>query len=145
MTNQIFPLLYLRDTVSLGHSVVQLRLIFRVVNADHTETLAGTDRFLVYVQRFNIVSQINQGMPASAGPKPDPTTGMFVLKRAQRSDKTMMGDIVHLSQVRTPVDLIPRFGNKADPRLTKETILEYGMDFLLNKYFDKELFYSLSQ
>ncbi|KAF9455364.1 hypothetical protein BDZ94DRAFT_1316309 [Collybia nuda] len=81
-----------------GHCAVQLKLIFRIVSASRTKTLAGAEHFLAYAQQFNIVSQTNRGMPASAGPHPDPVTGMFVLKRAWRSDKTMIGNIIHLSQ-----------------------------------------------
>lgn len=121
---------------------MQIRLIFRVVNTDVTAPLVGTDRFLTYVQRFDVIPQPYEG---NMGPYPDPATKMFILKRAQRSDRTIMGNVVHLSQLRTPVNLIPRFGKKADPRLTKETALEYSSDFSLNKYFDKEMFYALDQ
>jgi hypothetical protein len=68
---------------------------------------------------------------------------MFVLKRARRHDQTILGDIIPLSQVRNLVELTPRFGEKADTRLIKETTTEYSAEFLLDKYFDKELFYAL--
>jgi hypothetical protein len=43
------------------------------------------------------------------------------------------------------VDLVPHFGKAADKQLSKETVLEYGLEFWLNKYFDKELFYALKK
>jgi hypothetical protein len=68
---------------------------------------------------------------------------MYVLKRSRRSDGMIIGDIAPLGQLRALLDLIPRFGADASKRLTKETSLEYGLEFWLNKYFEKELFYAL--
>jgi len=68
---------------------------------------------------------------------------MYVLKRAQRADGSRMGDIIPLSHIRAPVDLVPRYMRAADIRLTKETSLEYSSEFLLNNFFDKQLYYSL--
>ena len=70
---------------------------------------------------------------------------MYLLKRALRNHGAIMGDIVPLSQLRTLIDLVPRFGAEADKRLTKETALECGSEFWLNKYFNKELFYALKR
>ena len=67
---------------------------------------------------------------------------MYVLKRACQADGSIMGDIVPLVQLRTLVDLVPRFGKKANRQLAKETVLEYSSEFWLNKYFEKELFYA---
>jgi hypothetical protein len=68
---------------------------------------------------------------------------MYLLKRARRSDRAIMGDVVPLDQIRALIDLVPRFGAEADKRLTRGTTLEYSSEFWLNKYFDKELFYAL--
>jgi hypothetical protein len=51
---------------------------------------------------------------------------------------------VPLDQIRAQADLAPRFGAKANPKLTSSTSLVYSTEFWLNKYFDKELFYALS-
>ena len=56
-----------------------------------------------------------------------------------------MGGTVKTSQVRALINLVPLFGEVADNRLTKETVLEYGSEFQLNPYFDKEMFYALCQ
>lgn len=130
----------------LGHHIVQLRLIFRAIPSRRAPYALGTDLFLTYAQRFDIVPQLNpMDQPSSTrkGLYPDPSTGMYVLKRSQRSDRTIMGDVVPLGQVRTLLDLVPRFGADANKQLTKETSLEFSLEFWLNKYFEKELFYAL--
>lgn len=107
----------------------------------------GSDRFLAYVQRFDVVPQINSAVTGSShqrGPYREPTSNMFILKRARRADQTLIGDIIPLSQIRSLVDLIPRFHETADPRLSKETVMEYSTEFFLNHYFDKEFFFSLN-
>jgi hypothetical protein len=68
---------------------------------------------------------------------------MYLLKRGTRSDGTIMGDIVPLSQCRVPVEITPRFTEKADPRLTKHNSIEISSEFWLDKYFHKELFWAL--
>lgn len=64
---------------------------------------------------------------------------MYILKRATRSDGSRLGDIVEVQNIRTPVELIPRFGEKADPRLTPYNSLEFSKEVRLNKYSEKEL------
>jgi hypothetical protein len=43
------------------------------------------------------------------------------------------------------VELTPCFGKRADPRLTKQNSLDYLDEFWLSKWFNKELFWALSQ
>lgn len=62
------------------------------------------------------------------------------MKRAVRADQSPMGDVIPLFHCRIPVQLVPRFGEKADPRLTVKNSMEYSKDFSLNKYFDKDIF-----
>jgi hypothetical protein len=69
---------------------------------------------------------------------------MFVLKHDLRQDGSIVGDIIPLSQLRALVELTPVFGEKADCRVAKELSLEYSMNFWLNKYFTKELYYALT-
>ncbi|KAH9007710.1 hypothetical protein EDB85DRAFT_2078445 [Lactarius pseudohatsudake] len=105
-----------------GHRVAQIRLIFRAVPSQAFSPSSNADLFLSYVQRFDIVPQPNPVAPASSNQKgsyPHPITGI------------------------TLVDLVPRLGAEADKRLTTETALEYSLEFWLNRYFDKELFYAL--
>ena len=62
---------------------------------------------------------------------------------ARRSDGSLLGDVIPLENVRTLINLVPRFG-KAERRLTKENLLECSEEFWLNHYFEKELFYALN-
>jgi hypothetical protein len=99
--------------------------------------------FLAYVQRFDIIPQPNPQHLSQKGSFVEQSTGMYLLKRALRSDRSVLGGIIPLGQIRTLVDLIPRFGKEAEKRLTKATLLTYSKEFRLNKYFEKELFYAL--
>jgi hypothetical protein len=113
-----------------------------------SETLPGrliTDRFLTYIRRYDIIPQRDPANHTRQGVFPDPNTGLFLLKRAIRSDGELVGDIIPLDQLRSLVDLEPRFGEKANSQLTNTNSLSFATEFWLNKYFNKELFYTLSQ
>ena len=112
-----------------------------------TETPLGhqvTSRFLAYVRRHDIVPQRNPVNNAQQGIFPEPNTGLFLLKRETRASGEMAGDIIFLDQLRSLVDLAPRFGEKANPQLTNANSLSFATEFWLNKYFNKETFYALS-
>jgi hypothetical protein len=113
-------------------------MIFRVVPWKDCPPPAGAHGFLAYVQRFDIVPQMRGGFP-------EPASGMYQLKRARRVDKSIMGDIIPLDRLRVRVELTPNFGKMADRRLKKETSLDYCDEFWLAKWFNKELFFALSQ
>ena len=66
---------------------------------------------------------------------------MYVVKRSSRSTGARLGDIVPLSQARIPAPLIPRYGDRADPKLTAQNSLEFITEFYINRFFDKELYY----
>ena len=133
----------------LGHTVVQLRLILRIISPNSSYPVVA-DWFLAYVQPFNIIPQVNceaSGLPTAKGPYPDPASGMYALKQAKRKNQgsyTLLGDIVPLDQVRTLVELIPRFGAQADRRLTRMNTFTYCSEFWLDKYFTKEAFYAFT-
>lgn len=104
------------------------------------------DIFLAYIQRFDIIPQLNpliSGSTTQRGQYPDPSSGMYVVKKATRSNGTPIGDIVPLNQLQSLVDLTPRFGAKADTRFDKTNSLACATEFWLNKYFDKDLFFAL--
>lgn len=111
----------------IGHSVVQLCLIFRILR---------TDLFLAYVQRFDVIPQ--RGLPTHPG------TGMHLLRRAIRRDGSRIGDVIPVSLIRSPAHLIPHFGDSAHNRLTHQSSYELSTDFWLNRYWSKEFFYALS-
>ncbi|KAF8800937.1 hypothetical protein BYT27DRAFT_7227077 [Phlegmacium glaucopus] len=128
-----------------GHQVAELCLIFCIIQ--HTRSLFHGDCFLTYARRFDIVPQINKNISGSStaqGPYPEAKSSLYILKRARRANGELIGDILPLQQVSAPVDLTPCFGNVADHRLTKYNSSTYRSEFRLNKYFDKELYLSLS-
>ena len=53
------------------------------------------------------------------------------------------GDVIDLAHIRALVDLVPCFGESAEKRFSKETVLEHVLEFCLNKYFQKEIFFAL--
>lgn len=118
---------------TIGHIVGQVRLIMKVVPKPGYSAYPGTEGFLMYVHKFQL-----------AHSSPDPASALYHLKRARRSDGSLLGDVVPLGQLRARADLVPRFGTEANRQLTKETVLEYSSNFWLNKYFTKELFFALS-
>ncbi|KAF8172039.1 hypothetical protein K438DRAFT_1772991 [Mycena galopus ATCC 62051] len=77
-----------------------------------------------------LVHQQNPAGPGT-GAFPDPLTGMYLLKRAQRGDNSPKGDIFPLNRLRAAVELTPHFRKKADTRLTKETSLDHGEKSLI--------------
>lgn len=108
--------------------VVQLRLVFRML---------GTDEFLTYVRRFNVI-------PPAAGLTTDAAAAsLHVLKRATRNNREPIGDVLPLAHIRSPVHLIPRFGKAANPRLTSHTSHEVSTEFWLNPFWNKQIYYSL--
>jgi hypothetical protein len=90
------------------------------------------DRFLSYVQRFDISHDR------------DATTQLHVLKRSKRSNGVRMGDVIPLSQLRAPINLVPCFGATADKRLTVYNSMEHAAEFWLNEYWEKHTFFALS-
>ena len=119
-----------------GCSVAQIRVVFHPIwNAE----VPNAPSYLVYAQRFDIIPQLTATPPTRAS-IPDPITGLYVFKRAFRADKSRIGGIIPLSHCRMPVQLVPRFGAKADGRLTSKNSMEWSKEFFLNAYFDKEIF-----
>ena len=104
-----------------------------------------TNRFLAYVKRWDIVYQ-KDSLTKKNLPIPDPVTGLFLLKRARRSNHEDMGDILPLSQIRAFVDLVPKWEKNSpyEKKFTKANSIHLSKQVWLNKYIDKELFIALS-
>jgi hypothetical protein len=118
---------------SAGHTFAQLRVNFQPIARGYP--------FLVYAQHFDIIPQLHTlTEDTTRGHFPDPISRLYILKCAIRSDGTWIGGIVELSRVRVPVELVPRFGERADHRLTKTNSLECSTEFSLNRYSDKEIY-----
>ncbi|KAG1884486.1 uncharacterized protein F5891DRAFT_971192 [Suillus fuscotomentosus] len=120
-----------------GHTIGQIRLIMRAVGKSGTNW-SWKDHFLVYVHRFDIVPQ------SSGADDREPSTQLHLLKRAKRSNGTWVGDVIPVTQLRAPVNLVPRFGASADNRLTPYNSMEHASQFWLNRYWDKNVYFPLS-
>ncbi|KAG1834477.1 hypothetical protein EV424DRAFT_1468577 [Suillus variegatus] len=130
------------DTVIVNHEegyswpadglqrIAQIRLIMRPIGKRGAEWL-WKDRFLTYVQQFDIGDR-------------EPATRLHLLKRAKRSNRTRIGDIIPVTQFRAPVNVVPRFGASADNRLTPYNSTKHSSEFWLNRYWDKNTFFPLS-
>jgi hypothetical protein len=99
--------------------------------------------YLIYGERFDIIPQATELGSASRARCPDPVTGMYVVKRSSRSNGTRMGDIISLSQIRISAPLIPRYGSRADSKLTSRNSMEFSTEFFLNHFFDKDLYHTM--
>lgn len=118
---------------SPGFDLAQIRLILHPV--------WDINVFLIYAEHFDIIPQPTSYGSMTRGCCPDPATGMYVMKRSLRSSGARLGDVVPLSQARIFAPLIPRYGDRADPKLTAQNSLEFSTEFHLNHFFDKELYY----
>ena len=127
-----------------GHQVVDICLIFRIVPSITPLKPGVSDRFLAYVQHFDVIPQPSAVGSSLKGQFPEPASSLYLLKRAKRTDGSLIGDIIPLDQIRALADLIPQFGQKANRSLTRENIHSLSSGFRLNKYFDKELYLALS-
>lgn len=136
-------------SVTIGHIVADLRLIFRLVppvpaiGVNTTPVFNATDRFLAYVTRYDIIPQFDASTN-SRGSIPDPVTSLYSLKKATRTNGELIGDVIPLQQLRALIDVVPQMGLEADRRLTKENSTTFSSQFWLNKYFDKDTFYALT-
>jgi hypothetical protein len=127
-----------------GHCVAQIRLLFLVAPPRGGKPLRGLEQFLAYVERFDLVPQTMSLAPTSSmAAGRNPVTQMYLLKHASRAGLRHFGDIIPLTQLRGPVQLIPNFGEVADPWLTMLNSLHYSTEFWLNNYANKEIFWAL--
>ena len=88
----------------------------------------------------DILHQQDPANHTQQGIFPDQNTRLYLLKRATHSNNEMVGDIILLNQLRSLMDVVPRFGKKANPRLMNSNSLSFALEFWLNKYLNKELF-----
>jgi hypothetical protein len=102
------------------------------------------DSSLSYVEWFNIVPQLGVSAQGNSRTiRPEPSSCMFVLKWSIRSNGNCLGDVIPVTHIWSPVQLVLRFGHEADPCLIMETSPEYSTKFWLNKYKTKEMFGAL--
>jgi hypothetical protein len=120
-----------------GFDLAQIRLILHPV--------WDINVFLIYAERFDIIPQPTHYGSTIRGRCPDPVTSMYIMKCSSRSSGARLGDVVPLSQARIPAPLVPRYGDRANPKLTAQNSLEFSTEFHLNHFFDKELYYFMLQ
>ncbi|KAG1737754.1 hypothetical protein EDB19DRAFT_1895748 [Suillus lakei] len=120
-----------------GHVVVEVCLIMLPVSPSG-RTLPWAACFLTYVQHLDMVPQ-QHGMVL------DHTMQMHVLKRAMHAGATPFGDILPLDQLCSFAHIIPHFGPHADTCLTPQNSSKFAQSFLLNKYIDKDFYYTISK
>ena len=89
-----------------GHSVIQLRIIFRPLQCNF---------FAAYVQRFNVASRSNPGGVS-------PVTGMHHLRWVVRANGEHIGEVIPLTLIRSPAHLIPQFGAEANAQDRKSVV-----------------------
>ncbi|KIM52514.1 hypothetical protein SCLCIDRAFT_140983 [Scleroderma citrinum Foug A] len=118
-----------------GHCITELQLIFCLV-PPHGQRPHWNNRFLAYIQRFDIVPQ--------SGGEYDPITCMHVLHRAKRANGKYFGDILPLNQLQAPVNLVLHFRKTANKHLSSMNSTALLQEFWLNKYWEKEFFYALT-
>ncbi|KAJ4494093.1 hypothetical protein C8J55DRAFT_416949 [Lentinula edodes] len=137
-----------------GHCVVLVKIIFTVAQPRKpSPPVDGTHRFLAYCERLDVVNQPPppleyRSLPGyNAWPShfPDYSSGCFILKRARRADGTPFGDIIPVSQFRSLVDICPRYRSTPHASLTRSSSQYHSDEFFLNKYFNKELFFTLDK
>ena len=122
-----------RDNTSIcsiltGHTVVQIRLIFRLLRSDS---------FFAYVHCFCVITPPPSNMTDSAA-------GMHILKRVITSDGTQVSKIIPLRYICSPAHVISHFGKEANPCLVCHTCYDLLHKFWLNRYWNKEFYYALS-
>jgi hypothetical protein len=94
------------------------------------------------MQHFNIVPQSILGSRSAASCS-EPSSSLYIVKRAKCSNGSIFGDVVPLCQLRSLVNLIPHFYEAAHQGLTDRNSASHYAEFFLNKYFDKEMFWAL--
>ncbi|KAF8834985.1 hypothetical protein BDN67DRAFT_913818 [Paxillus ammoniavirescens] len=109
-----------------GHKVAELQLVLCPLSPRRTVNL-WNDCFLVYVKRFDFVPQPDGGYL-------DKDTQLFMIRHIIRSNGRTLGDIIPLSQIRELVNIVPRFGARAESQFTKSSSAHYSTTFFLNNY-----------
>ena len=138
LSGKITPLILFSTLTSFeGYDLAQIRLIFHPIWSINV--------YLTYAERFEIIPQPAFHGSTSRGVYPDPITGQYIVKCSTRANGSRLGDVIPLVQARIPAPLVPRYGVRADPKLTSRNSLEYSTEFYVNRFFDKELYYFMSK
>ncbi|KZS94794.1 hypothetical protein SISNIDRAFT_409274 [Sistotremastrum niveocremeum HHB9708] len=128
------------------HFAAQLRLLFCPI-WEQSSDLIQFHPHLAYIQRFDIVPQVQSNQLSSRGLDLGTLrlTNLYVLKRATRLNGERLGGVIDVRSIRIPAQLVPRYGGVADPTLTADTAMERSTEFWLNKFASKDLFFRLEK
>lgn len=100
---------------------------------------------LLYVQKFKFAGKFDDNGTLLEESNID----MYLLRRLYRSqilpngERMRMGDVVAMSDVLHPVDIIPVYGAVMDRHITCNNSLELPDMFYLNNFSDKEMHHHL--
>lgn len=127
--------------VLLACKIVQVKMVFSPV------VLPGQQReVLFYGEAFKFRTGEAYQAVAEDGTevvKPAPDIDMFIVDRHFRANKTRMGDIYRLSDIREVVELVPRFGARMPDGIDCNNSLDLMNTFYVNNFSDKENFHAI--
>lgn len=137
LTGMIFLHEYIHFILNcLGHSVILVYLIMCPAFSKHYLT-PWASCALIYTQRLDVVPQGNS--------QTEFTTGLHVLRRTKHTSSENLGEVFPLDHLRSYAHIVPCFGHAANNCLTNLNSIHTLELFLLNKYFDKDIFYAISE
>jgi len=119
----------------------QVQIIFQLIY--HPARMQSPP--LVYVQTFTFAGWRNQDGVLLEEPNVD----MYLLKWHFRSapshvhERVQMGDVIPLTDILYPVDIIPVFGQNRDRHINSSNALEICNSFYLNNFLSKDLYHVL--
>lgn len=121
-----------------GHTVVQIRLIFRPVN--NGDGIYGGPT-LAYVEYFKhgprTLSLQENGEKHHV---PDDDIEMFRVIRKFGRDEKRIGGVIPLTDIWRPIQLIPVFGKKCPVTWDSDNAVELSKEFFVNSFWDKETY-----
>lgn len=114
--------------------MAQVRLIFQPVYPKDRVNF-----HYAYIEYFDFVSRDSNGVP-----KTEIDFDMFLVRRARpRSNNVPKGDVIRLSDVWQPVELVPKFDHEADRLLTPHNVLDRPKAWYLNCFWNKHCYQSI--
>jgi hypothetical protein len=131
---------------NLGYSIGQVRLILQpyfpkpIGRAIGTTPGPAPPEHLAYVQYFTY-SHVTQQSGVSV-PLVHTALNMYEVRRSNpRVGGIPKGDIIALSSLWQPIQLIPKFnGAEADRSLTCDNVLEKSAAFYINSFSDNQIY-----
>ena len=123
-----------------AHIAVQVCMIFQPV-MPHSNANAPLLFYGQYVRYSH--HHVAHGPDGERIHVPEPGIDMFVVTRQFCFNHAPLGDILLLHDIQQVVQLIPKFGQYADPVLTKDNSMDLGKDFYNNNFADKETFHAI--